>query len=106
VLGVESSISVGGGEGSNDPVLCPEFQVGQEGVGVKFNVVEEGDVVPPVTSLLLSGGDGDSVDLGKLSSQVSSCKSKSGGSGQMLKSGGTWSGKEDTSRWVSAGTER
>jgi hypothetical protein len=94
------SIAVGGSEGSNDPVLCPELQFRQVGVSVQLNVTEEGKVVVLVSSLLLCGGDGDGINLSKLHSQVSSCESNAGRSRQMLMSGGTWLGREDTSRWV------
>jgi hypothetical protein len=61
--------------------LDPWLEVGEEGVAVELDVVKEGDVVGPMRSLLLTGGDGDGVDLGNLSSQVSSCEHSSGGNG-------------------------
>jgi hypothetical protein len=42
-----------------------------------------------VRSLLLNGGDGDGINLGSLSSQVSSCEHSLGGKGEMAKSSGT-----------------
>lgn len=89
VGGTEAAVTVGGGEGAHDSVLDPGFEVGEEGVAVQLDILEKGKVVGPVRSLLLTGGDGDGVDLGSLSSQVSSCEHSSGGNGEMAKSGGT-----------------
>jgi hypothetical protein len=80
---------VGGGEGPHDAVLYPWFETGKEGVTGELDILEECKIVQPVRSLLLTGGCGDGVDLGSLSSQVSSCEHSSGGNGKMAKSGGT-----------------
>jgi hypothetical protein len=89
VGGAELTVVVGGSEGTHDAVLDPWFETSEEGVTGKLNVLEEGKVVGPVRSLLLTGGGGDGVNLGSLSSQVSSCEHSSGGNGEMAKSGGT-----------------
>jgi hypothetical protein len=89
VFGAEAAGTVGGGEGAHDSVLDPRFEFKEEGVGGKFDVMEEGKVVAPVRSLLLNGGDGDGINLGSLSSQVSSCEHSLGGNGEMAKPGGT-----------------
>ena len=81
VFWAEVASAVGGCEGAHDLVLDPRLECGEEGVGVKFDVAEEEEVVFPVRSLLLNGGDSDGICLGCLCSQVSSCKHSSGGSG-------------------------
>lgn len=55
-----------------DSVLDPGFEPGEEGVMVKLDVMEECEEVCPITILLLTGGNGDGVDLGCLRSQISS----------------------------------
>jgi hypothetical protein len=101
VFGAEAALPVGSCKGADDTVLDPGLEFGEEGIVIKVDVLEEGKVVAPVCSLLRIGGDGDAIGLGNLRSQVSSCEHSSGGKGEMLKSGGTWSGMEDRNRWVS-----
>ena len=80
MFGVEASILIGSDEGAEESVLDLWLQVRQEGVSNQFNVLEEGKIVLPVTCLLLCGGNGDGIKLGKLQSQVSFCEHKAGGS--------------------------
>ena len=100
VCGAEVASTVCGGEGAQDSVLDPRLEVGEGGVSGKFDVTEEEQIVSPVRSLLLNGGDGDGICLGCLSGQVSSREHRAGGSGQMVKPGGTWSGHDERSNWV------
>ena len=79
--GAESSIMVGGSKGTHDAVLDPWFKAGEEWIVVELDILEEGEIVGPVQSLLLIGSNGDSMGLGSLSSQVSSCEHSSGSSG-------------------------
>jgi hypothetical protein len=52
VFGAESAIAIGGGEGTDDALALPCLEGGEEGVAVKFDIPEEGEVVAPVRSLL------------------------------------------------------
>jgi hypothetical protein len=74
MFGAEAAGMVGCGKGAQDSVLDPRLEFSEEGVGAKFDITEEDQVVSPVRSLLLNGGDGDGdgICLGCLSSQVSS----------------------------------
>ena len=80
------------GEGGYDAVLLTPGETREEGVIVELDCIEECFPVVPVVSLLDSGAPNDSIEAGKLCSQVIICETSSGGRGQMQKPSGICSG--------------
>jgi hypothetical protein len=99
MFGAEVAVAIGSGKGADDAVSDPRLKFSEEGIIVELDILEEGEVVSPVRSLLRMGGDSDGACLGNLRSQISS-EHSSGGKGKMLKSGGTWSGMDERNSWV------